>query len=78
MVGVGYSAMIPVLFSIAGSVPGVSSSFGIASVGTAGYTGFLIGPVVLGILAEYQGLQVSFLLLILLSVISLITALRGM
>lgn len=77
VVGIGLSTLIPVLFSVAGSVPGISSSFGIASVATAGYSGFLLGPVVLGFLAEYQGLQVSFLLIIVLAVISLITALRG-
>jgi MFS family permease len=64
LIGAGFASIIPVLFSTAGNMEGVSSSYGITAVATAGYAGFLIGPVMIGYVAEYQSLKVSFVLLI--------------
>ncbi|MCA6079168.1 MFS transporter [Fulvivirga sedimenti] len=74
LIGVGFSSVVPVLFSISGSMPGVSSSYGIASVGSAGYAGFLLGPVAIGIVAEFQDLTRSFMLLMFLTFLALILA----
>lgn len=74
LVGLGYSCIVPVLFSSAAKVPGLAPSHGIASVASAGYFGFLIGPVMIGVIAEYKGLHIGFMLLFALTLISLIAA----
>ncbi len=57
--GLGLSSLIPVLFSSAGRIPGVSPSKGIAAVATAGYFGFLVGPPLIGCIAELSTLTLS-------------------
>lgn len=71
LVGMGYSCIIPVLFSSAAKVVGINPAYGLASVASAGYFGFLIGPVIIGLIAEMYGLNNSFLLLLLLTLIAL-------
>jgi MFS family permease len=58
LLGIGLSVMVPVLFSTAadGAAPGPA----IATVSTLGYTGFLIGPTAIGLIA--QGTSVPFAL----------------
>lgn len=63
MVGMGLSNAIPVIFGAAGNVSGVESGKGIAAVTTSGYTGFLVGPPLIGFTAEMITLSGSFLLL---------------
>ena len=58
-VGAGLSVIIPLTFSAAGNVPGISSGVGIAGVATIGYAGFLAGPPLIGLLAEATSLQLS-------------------
>lgn len=56
LVGVGCAAVVPALFRVAGSVPGVSSGAGIAAVATAGYTGGVVNGPAIGFLARGVGL----------------------
>jgi len=58
-VGLGLANLIPVLFSVAGQMPGVSAGTGIASVATMGYFGFLAGPPLIGFVAEATNLSVG-------------------
>jgi hypothetical protein len=55
-VGLGIANLVPIVFRLAGNVPGVAPSHGIAAVGTAGYAGFLAGPPLIGLAAEAFGL----------------------
>jgi len=71
LIGLGYSSVIPILFSSASQKKEVNPAIGLASVATLGYFGFLVGPVVIGWLAEIVGLAASFGLLLLLTVIAL-------
>ncbi len=50
LLGIGLSVMVPVIFSTAadGAAPGPA----IATVSTLGYTGFLVGPTAIGLIAE--------------------------
>jgi fucose permease len=64
LVGLGFSAIIPELFRIGGNVKGVESSQGVAFIAGTGISGFLLGPVVLGFLAELSSLQLSFMTLL--------------
>jgi MFS family permease len=51
-VGLGFSAIIPLVFSAAGRLDARSAGPGLAAVTTAGYLGFLAGPPVLGFIAD--------------------------
>ncbi len=62
--GLGFSVMVPELFRIGGKVEGVESSQGVAFIAGTGYSGFLIGPVILGFLAEEFSLRTSFWVLL--------------
>jgi hypothetical protein len=57
LVGVGCAAIVPALFRIGGSMPGVSQSAGVAAVATAGYTGGLMNGPVIGFAARGVGLS---------------------
>ncbi|MEO0469832.1 MAG: MFS transporter [Bacteroidota bacterium] len=76
LLGIGYSCMVPVLFSRSANVEGVKPAIGISSVASAGYIGFLIGPVSIGLIAESYGLTASFSLLLVLLLFSLFYAPR--
>lgn len=59
LTGLGYSCIVPVLFISAANEPGYTSGTGIAAVTTLGYTGFLIGPPLIGLLAEQYDLTIG-------------------
>jgi len=63
LVGAGCAAIVPALFRVAASVPGVSSGAGIAAVATAGYTGGVINGPAIGFLARGVGLSAALSLL---------------
>ncbi|MFD2099495.1 MFS transporter [Flagellimonas iocasae] len=62
--GLGFSVIVPELFRIGGNVKGVDSSQGVAFIAGSGYLGFLLGPVVLGFIAESTSLTYSFSVLL--------------
>lgn len=78
-IGLGFSAIIPELFRIGGKVEGVESSKGVSFIAGSGYSGFLLGPVVLGFLAESYSLKTSFITLLCCSILVLLATfiLRG-
>ncbi len=57
LVGAGCAAIVPALFRVAGSVPGVGAGAGIAAVATAGYTGGVVNGPAIGFLARGVGLS---------------------
>lgn len=63
LVGLGLSNVTPILFGAGGKVEGIDAGKGIAAVTTSGYTGFLVGPPLIGFIADFTSLSVSFLLL---------------
>jgi len=63
LVGAGCAALVPALFRVAASVPGVSSGAGIAAVATAGYTGGVVNGPAIGFLARGIGLSAALSLL---------------
>jgi MFS family permease len=54
-VGAGLAAAFPITLSAAGRTPGVPAGTAIAAVATAGYSGFLVGPPVIGLVSELFG-----------------------
>jgi hypothetical protein len=57
--GLGLANMVPVLFGAAGRAHGTTAGFGIAAVATCGYVGLLGGPPMIGITAEFIGLRLA-------------------
>jgi predicted MFS family arabinose efflux permease len=52
LVGVGFANIVPILFSAASQVPGVSPARAIALVSSLGYLGFMGGPPAIGFVAQ--------------------------
>jgi predicted MFS family arabinose efflux permease len=72
LVGVGIANAVPLLFSAAGRIPPSGPS--LAAAFTVGYTGFIVGPPVIGFLSQWIGLPPT---LGLLSLVSLAVVLLG-
>lgn len=68
-IGLGMSTIAPIGFSAAGRTKGMPSGSAIAAVATMGYSGFLVGPPIIGLLAEWITLRWSLGLIALLSLL---------
>lgn len=60
IVGLGTSTVIPTVYSTAGRLAKISTSMALAGVSSIGFLGFLIGPPLIGYIAQLAGLQYSF------------------
>tara|TARA_R110002050_G_scaffold299362_1_gene464720 strand:- start:748 stop:1896 length:1149 start_codon:yes stop_codon:yes gene_type:complete len=76
LTGLGFSVIVPELFRIGGTVKGVDSSQGVSFIAGTGYSGFLIGPVVLGFVAESFSLKYTFVILMVCTIVVLGATLR--
>ncbi|NNC70553.1 MAG: MFS transporter [Flavobacteriaceae bacterium] len=76
LVGLGLSVIIPELFRLAGKTDGLPSSQSISFISGMGFFGFLVGPVVLGFLADISSLKLSFFALLTFICISFLLAIR--
>lgn len=65
--GIGLAVAIPLAFSAAGKLPGIAPGRAIAGVATIGYAAFLIGPPVIGFIAEGTSLRLAFIVVIVLA-----------
>ncbi|WBU61065.1 MFS transporter [Paracoccus albus] len=74
LIGIGYALIMPLVFSRAANDPDMPPGPAIASVATVGYGGMLLGPPVVGFVAQLAGLQVSFGLLALLALCAVLLA----
>jgi len=60
IVGLGVSSVVPMIYSSAGKVPNVPPGIALASVSSISFFGFLMGPPVIGYIAEISSLRYSF------------------
>ncbi|KAA9000009.1 MFS transporter [Affinibrenneria salicis] len=60
MIGLGASNVVPILFNAAGNQKAMPASLAIASITTVGYAGILVGPTLLGLIAQAASLSVAF------------------
>ena len=60
LIGIGASNVVPVLFSASGRVPNVPAGIALATVTTIGYAGLLLGPALVGFVAESTSLPAAF------------------
>jgi MFS family permease len=65
--GAGMASIVPIVFRAAGQVPGISGGLALAAVSSVGYFGFVIGPPVIGGVAELTGLPAALGALVLLA-----------
>lgn len=63
LMGLGYAVLFPLAFSRAAADPNMTPGRAIASVATLGYGGLLLGPPVIGFLAELTSLRAALLTL---------------
>jgi len=68
LVGLGLSSIVPIAYSISGNVKNLPSGVGLAMVTTVGYSGFFVGPPIIGFLADWQNLQFALGVVLLLFV----------
>jgi fucose permease len=66
LVGFGVSSVVPIAFGLAGKSTNMSPSAALAAVSTISFLGFLIGPPVIGFIAELSSLRISFIVIALL------------
>lgn len=76
IVGIGVSAVIPIVFSLAGHTKKMSPSIALAAVSTMGFFGFLLGPPVIGFIAELFDLKISFSFIALMALLIVMLAAR--
>jgi MFS family permease len=69
IMGLGLSAVFPLALRASG-LEGPSAAPGLAAVSTVGYAGFLLGPPVIGLLAEVTSLRAALLLVCMLCLIA--------
>jgi len=62
IVGFGASCSVPTVFGVAGKYQKISTSISLTLVSTIAFLGFLIGPPLIGFIAEFFDLRYSYLL----------------
>lgn len=63
-VGAGLATLFPITLSAAARAPGMAPGAGIAAMSSTGYFGFLVGPPLIGFVAELVGLRGSLVLVV--------------
>jgi MFS family permease len=66
LTGIGISTIVPLIYSKAGNQKEIMPSIAIAGVSTIAYIGFLIGPVLIGYLSDFIGLDKALYLIVIL------------
>ncbi|HPZ89114.1 MAG TPA: MFS transporter [Flavihumibacter sp.] len=74
LIGAGFCCVVPILFSAATRVPGVSPVNGIAAVASGGLLGFLAGPSMIGMIAEEYSIATGLSVVFVLAIIAAIVA----
>jgi MFS family permease len=60
LIGLGDSVMVPVIYLLATRSPKMTAAYSLSIVTFIGYTGFLIGPLLIGNISQYFGLPTAF------------------
>jgi MFS family permease len=76
IVGIGLSSIVPIAYSIAGNTKDLPPGVGLAMVTTVGYSGFLFGPPLIGLLANWQSLRIALSLVAFLFVVMTLLSAR--
>jgi predicted MFS family arabinose efflux permease len=60
VMAIGSANIFPVIMGVAARLPGVAPSAGVATIGVGGVSGFLVGPPLIGFVAQAVGLELAF------------------
>jgi predicted MFS family arabinose efflux permease len=60
LIGLGCANLVPVVFSLAARQPDMAPGLAVAAVTTTGYAGILLGPALVGFVAEASSLAMAF------------------
>lgn len=63
LVGIGVSSVIPLVYSTAGKSKTLSAGAALTAVSSIGFLGFLLGPPIIGFIAQAFSLRISFTLI---------------
>jgi MFS family permease len=63
VVGLGFSVIVPEVYRLASNVDGIKTADGVSFIAATTNIGFLVGPVLLGFIAEFRSLHMSFIVL---------------
>jgi fucose permease len=63
IVGLGFSGIVPEVYRLASNVDGIKTADGVSFIAATTNIGFLVGPVLLGFIAELKSLHLSFIVL---------------
>ncbi|MEO0003358.1 MAG: hypothetical protein RLZZ22_1050, partial [Pseudomonadota bacterium] len=69
LIGAGLALSAPILYNAATRVPGTTRAAAIAAVTSVGYSGFLLGPPLIGALAQGFGLSWALSVVVLASLL---------
>ncbi len=61
VIGFGVAPMAPAMFAAAGSLPGIPTGHGVGIVNWLLRTGFILSPILIGVVADSRGLAAAFL-----------------
>jgi hypothetical protein len=78
LVGLGFANIVPVLFSAAAKVPGVTPAQGIATVSAVGFLGMMIGPPLIGVIAEARSLTLGLGVVVVFALVLALAARRAL
>ncbi|PWJ59021.1 fucose permease [Dyadobacter jejuensis] len=67
LVGLGVSSVVPLVYGATGRSKSLSAGMALAAVSSISFVGFLIGPPLIGIVAQYSSLSWSFLIVAILA-----------
>lgn len=76
LVGIGTSSVVPLCYSLAGKTKAMHPGMAVTTVSSIGFLGFLLGPPVIGFIAEASSLKWSFGIVAFLGLITTILAQR--
>src|SRR6185436_13086254 len=74
LVGFGVATIIPIVYSLSGRTKTMATSTALAAVSTVGFTGFLVGPPIIGFIAHEIGLRWALSLVLILGLVILVLA----
>ena len=74
LVGIGVSSVVPLTYGLAGKSTTMSPGAALAALSTVGFLGFLLGPPLIGFIAQLAGLRWSFTVIALLGLSTTVLA----
>ncbi|MES2584628.1 MAG: MFS transporter [Pseudomonadota bacterium] len=64
LIGAGLAMVVPILYGAASRVPGTTPAAAIAAVSSIGYSGFMVGPPLIGGIAHHASLTMALLVVV--------------